>query len=732
MRIILGVWLVCSAFLAKSQFTYRIDQSIPVKNVDDTNLSIPWGGGLNAAQYNTLDINGDNNEDLILFDRIANKVITYIRQDNRYQYAPEYESLFPSLTNWLLIRDYNCDGRKDIFTGDPLGIRVFSNITEPDQQLQWEQFLFYSGTGSKSEVLLTKGFSSLTNLQLQYDDLPSITDIDGDGDLDILSMRYQGEGSVEFHQNFSQELYNSCDSLSFERVSLKWGNFLECDCGVFAFNGETCPPTTGGRTQHAGGKAMLAIDIDDDDDQDLLFSEGECTDLFLLINEGNSTDALFTSAANFPTVEPAQFPHFPAPFYEDVDFDDVKDLIVVPNLFSKDALEIDLKNSNWFYQNTGSDQLPDFSLSQKNFLQNQMIDVGDNAVPAFYDMDGDGDEDLIIGHNGDAERLTGSVYFYENTGTPSQPFFRFVTDNYLDIGSLMLVNIKPQFADANADGKNDLVLTATSLITGQTNLYYLANKVSNGVDFSGQLLTNIDFSLLYPENIHLTDVDLDGLADILIGKSNGSVEYWKNNGPKGSFNYGLTDNSFKELGPSVERQSLSITSGDLNDDGKAELIIGDQFGTLGIINDYRGNSESEILTDIIFNPLSEAYGKQNLGGRIWPAVGNLYNLNKREIIVGNILGGLQVLQNDEGVALPDEPVIRIYPIPVEQSELLSVKVDRLASVQFLSALGQELGKPVTIFPNQEHSFTIDKFGAGIYILRLKINNKTYSRRIVIY
>jgi hypothetical protein len=258
------------------------------------------------------------------------------------------------------------------------------------------------------------------------------------------------------------------------------------------------------------------------------------------------------------------------------------------------------------------------------------------------------------------------------------------------------------------------------------------NKVSNGVDFSGQLLTTIDFSFLYSENIHLTDVDLDGITDILIGKSNGSVEYWKNNGPKGSFNYTLIDNSFNELGSSVERQNLAITSADLNGDGKAELILGDQFGTLGVINDYRGNNESEILTDLIFNPMDEVYEKQNLGGRIWPAVGNLHNLNKPEIVIGNILGGLQVLRNDEGVSLPGEPLIKIYPVPLEQSETLNVRVDRLATAQFLSSIGQELGKPVTISPNQNHSFVVNKFAAGIYILRLTISDKTYSRRIVIY
>lgn len=729
MRIIVGILLVCCPFLVKSQFTYVIDQSIPVKDGNQHNLTIPWGGGLNAAQYNTLDVNGDDQTDLVLFDRTANKVITYINQSGRYIYAPEFESMFPPLTNWLLLRDYNCDGKKDLFTGDILGIRVFTNVTQPGGPLTWEQYYFFIAPGvPKSEVLLTKGFSGLTNLQLQFDDLPSITDIDGDGDLDILAMRYQGEGSVEYHQNIS----NTCDSLAFERVTQKWGGFLECDCGVFAFNNEACPPSSGGRIKHAGGKAMLAIDIDNDQDQDLLFSEAECSDLFLLRNEGDAVNAVFNSAEYFPITNPASFAHFPAPFYEDVDFDNVSDLIVVPNIFRKDLLEVDLKNSNWYYHNIGSQQIPSFDFSEKNFLQNQMIDVGDNAVPAFFDVDGDGDDDMIIGNNADTESLTGSIYFYENIGTASEPSFQFVTDDYQSIKSLLLYNIKPQFADANADGKVDLVLTATSFITGQTNLYYLANKSNNGVDFSGQLLNTIDFDLLYTENIHMTDIDGNGISDILIGKSNGSLEYWKNNGPKGSFNFTLTDNSYLELGPSVERQSLGIASADLNADGKDDLVLGDQFGTVGIISSYKEGAETDIISHVIYNTLTEQYEARNLGGRIWPAVANLFNTDKPSIVTGNIMGGVQVLRHDGGASISEDPSIEIYPVPVEQSKELNVKIDRYATLQMISSLGQELGNPIAITPNQPYVLRVAKFAAGLYILRILINDKTYSRRIVIY
>ena len=47
-------------------------------------------------------------------------------------------------------------------------------------------------------------------------------------------------------------------------------------------------------------------------------------------------------------------------------------------------------------------------------------DVGYHAAPAAYDVDGDGDFDLVIGD------AAGRVSYYENTGTSKKPQFEFI------------------------------------------------------------------------------------------------------------------------------------------------------------------------------------------------------------------------------------------------------------------------------------------------------------------
>lgn len=717
-----------------AQFTYVLDQSIPVRDIVGNELLMPWAGGLNAAHYNTMDLNGDDKDDLVLFDRTADKIVTFLNQDNQYHYAPEYQTFFPDdITNWLLLRDANCDGKKDIFTGNNLGIKVYTNVTVPGENPAWKHFLFYTGSeGGVSPVLLTKGFNDKVNLQLQFDDLPSIIDADGDGDLDIFNVRFVGNGTVEYHKNLSMERYGSCDSLDFERITQKWGGFTECNCGNFAFHDEGCPPITGGRTQHAGGKSLLALDVDGDTNLDLLFSEASCANLYLLKNEGTVTNPLINSSSSYPPNNPVNFFIFPAAFYEDVDFDGKKDLISIPNIFSKTFLNSNLSQSNWFYKNSGSTTAPAFTFSKSNFLQEHMIDIGDNAVPAFIDYDGDGDYDLFVSQNTSAD-LVATITLFENTGTATSPEFALTDDDIWGLSQAYYYNLKIQFADVNRDTKIDLVFTATSFQAGSTKLYFVLNQGSSVIDFSNQSIQSTDFTISASENILVTDINKDGLVDVLLGKTNGALEYWKNNGPDGTLNFSLEDESFLGLGSTVLRQNIACSISDFDGNGKADLVFGDQSGQLNMISNFREAADaSGAITDIHFNSLLGSYESRNLGGRIWPTAVNLFGTTKPAIVVGNVLGGVSILRHDEGESLPKTPVIEIYPNPLVKDEVLTINIDRPASMQIFSMLGQQLTEPVYLPANEEFNYKVPYFSAGVYILRFTVNNKSFAKRIVIY
>ena len=200
-KLLIAALFVFSFVRLEAQQVYYWDQQVRVSENGDT-LAIPWVGGINSSQVSTIDLDQDGNEDLVIFDRTNEKITTILITPNGYQYAPVYESYFPSgLKGWVLLRDFNRDGKKDLFAHTPFGIKVYENITRPGGRLDWELIL---------DPIFTLGSSGQVNLQVNILDLPGIDDLDGDGDLDILVYNFAvGEG-IEYHKNLSMENTGSC------------------------------------------------------------------------------------------------------------------------------------------------------------------------------------------------------------------------------------------------------------------------------------------------------------------------------------------------------------------------------------------------------------------------------------------------------------------------------------------------------------------------------------------
>lgn len=695
-----------------AQFTYKLDQSIPVE-IGGRTLAMPWAGGLNSAQVNTIDFDGDGNEDIVIFDHTVGKIMPYRNAGGKYEYTPDYEVLFPeSVNSWMLLRDFNCDGKKDLFTSDPFGIIVFVNTTKPGQSLSWRAF-------NPGFPLLTKGFNGNINLKINNVDVPAIDDVDGDGDLDILAMRFVGIGTIEFHKNMSIENSGKCDSLQLERVTQVYGGMEECSCGVFAF-GQTCDELINGRVEHVGGKALLNIDADNDGDMDLLFVEESCNQLFIMQNKGDKNNALFDEASYFTQANPAKIRNFPAPYFEDVDFDGLKDIVVSPNVNARTNEIFRTKNSLWFYKNTGTEQLPVFTLVKENFLQEDIIDVGDYSAPALLDVDNDGDEDLFVGFFVN-DSVRSSMYHFENIGSASDPKFRLITTDYGGLSQFLLYNIKPQAVDANGDGKIDLAFTASKLQSDGTSLYYIPNTADAGFtpDIRGTIETELTTLGVF-ENVYLTDVNRDGTPDVLIGKTTGALAYYENGTNDGTFSaLTLKNEAYLGVGTSTSRQSPSVATADLDADGAEDMVVGDQRGNLSFYVDYRNfdSNVSQPSSQAIFNKIVEDYNAMKFGGRMRMAISNLFNSSKPAIVIGNTLGGLYVLRNDDSNLLPDQPEVRVGPNPLPRGDDLQIRSDRNTKVQIFSILGQKMSEQIVVPANQTFPLPLKELAAGMYIAR---------------
>ena len=141
-------------------------QALTRINVDFLNgttvLKMALAGGLNAPQFNTVDMNADGKQDLFVFDRSGNVALPFINNGTAntvdYRFAPEFIPNFPTLNDWALFRDYNGDGVADIFTYSDRGggIRIFKGKVV-NQKIQFDR-LQLGTNGNILNYPLSNGF----------------------------------------------------------------------------------------------------------------------------------------------------------------------------------------------------------------------------------------------------------------------------------------------------------------------------------------------------------------------------------------------------------------------------------------------------------------------------------------------------------------------------------------------------------------------------------------------
>ena len=102
------------------------------------------------------------------------------------------------------------------------------------------------------------------------------------------------------------------------------------------------------------------------------------------------------------------------------------------------------------------------------------LDIGRRSTPTFADLDGDGQDELVIGVRDDpnpkldkfSERR--GVRLYKRTDATGQKWERFVLDN----GGVAVEDLIT--ADLNADGKPDII--AVGRATGNCRIYWNQGK----------------------------------------------------------------------------------------------------------------------------------------------------------------------------------------------------------------------------------------------------------------
>ncbi|MEM7199674.1 MAG: VCBS repeat-containing protein [Planctomycetota bacterium] len=489
------------------------------------------------------DIDGDGDLDLVVASRHINHL--YVN-DGTGVFADVTNPQLPTPgeeTNALAFADVDSDGDQDLvlanarYQGSPMASRLFVN----------------DGAGT---------FSDVTAVQMPAVALDAYSvalgDVDGDGDPDIVlgcttfggerNRLYLNDGAGTFSDVSAARLpdlsYTTLD-IALADVDGDGDQDILCANGTFADAQQdrlylndgagTFADATLGRLPAIGGRtsALVVGDVDLDGDVDVVFGDlmpGRGTPNRLYLNDGSGTFA-HIGAPQMPAVDGST----QSLAMVDVDGDGAVDL-VAGNEWQQDGVLLNDGQGTFVNANGGA------QLSTINDRSSDLV-IGD--------LDGDGDDDLLVANFLEQTRL----YLGDATGA-----FTDVTG--VQAPTLTGYTVAASLADVDADGDLDV---AFATLVGPNRLWL--NDGSG--TFTDVTATHMPADFNNAFEIAFGDVDGDGDADMAVANHQFQANQLYLNDGSGAF----VDASGTHM-PAVGSSSSCVAMGDVDGDGDLDLFFG--------------------------------------------------------------------------------------------------------------------------------------------------------------
>ena len=393
------------------------------------------------------------------------------------------------------------------------------------------------------------------------------------------------------------------------------------------------------------GSTLTALDLNNDSYFELLLGDITFDNIVMLENSAPSENALMINQDTaFPNYsESVNLSRFPAAYYFDFDNDNKKDLIVAPNgdnvsnnfeniwfyknqasdesinlnLIARNALldqmievgsgahpvffdynndslmDIIIANYGYYtesgnynsqlalYKNVGDASNPEFEWVTDDFSDLGTLNFENNIIPTFGDIDGDGDQDMIVGDSNGNIHLLNNIYF----NSTSNFYINAIEYFDIDVGSFA----SPFLIDLDRDGDLDLIIGSRQ---GQIFHYnnegspYEANFVLVNEQFGNINLTDSVYGTAYT-----TPIIIDGEYgyEMFVGTEKGTLFHYIN----------IDDNlegSFEEISDNIILYSKGFRSApavfDLNNDGWNDMLLGVFTGGVHLL--WGGNTDISI------------------------------------------------------------------------------------------------------------------------------------------
>lgn len=675
-------------FPLSAQDIYSLNE-YPAVEIESVIRSSPFTGGINSAQIQTIDLTGDGIEEWITWDINTGQVLVFRKENEVFTHLPELSYFFPEdIAGFLILKDYDGDGKKDLFTATPLGIKVYKN-TSTNGQVSWsvaQNFLKLDGSG---------------NIQVNNLDRPLIQDLDGDGDLDLVAFNFAAGDYLEYYKNTSIERTGTADVDGFAFPEVYWGEFVFCGCADFSF-GQTCAgkpfsrenfDSEDKRVQHAGGHSILYSDFNGDGISDLVLGRDECSTLYYLENKGTESEPSFIS---FSTDLPGfgVLPQFP--------------IFHVGEKINGEML-ISL-NSNEAAYNFGIDfagsivKLDQNGNLEKGFLQNQLVDLGENSR-VFIEGNKNSGEIWVTANTTQSGEVRSEITRFQISPTK----ITLLDKDFLGLSDLKLVDV--QVLKTSSSGATHTIISGIRYENNFPSQLLFRYENENFVPFmfDGYEPKRGDFLQFF---------DYQNKNHLLVAAQNGSLSLYQIDldGQKAT----LLENDFLGFVDNPGNRNLAVTV--LQKDQPDLYAVDLQGKILRISNFMEEDAREEILVKVGSDTKST-----RLGRKTWLSVLPPLFDEKPDLLLGTGAGGLIYLKSDNSGLPPSEEFLtKVFPNP--STGPIKVLANKDASATLITSLGQTLLSDIQIPANTEVEIQSGFLASGLYILRLEVDGRFLETR----